>query len=322
MDQCHRLIGIVRREHIVGQPIEDGDGQFEHRSLVFHHQDRFATAIGGSRPQHGWGRLAGFDTTGQVDLEGGSHPRLAVNVDEAVILAHDAVDGGQPQAGALAHAFGGKERLENLTENAFIHAAAVIDDHQKHIFTGNRIRIIVEKCPLKAHVVGLDGNLAHTGNGIPGVDTQVGQDLIHLGRIDFNGPQLSLGLPPQFDIFADEPAQHAQHPFDGIIEIDHPGCHALAAGESEQLTRDVSRAVGGGNDLGQIDVQWIVLGHLVQGQFRVADDHAQHVVVVVGHAAGQTSHGLHLLGLEQLGLKSLAVGFGLPPVGDVSDKIQ
>ena len=44
-----------------------------------------------------------------------------------------------------------------------------------------------------------------------------------------------------------------------------------------------------------------VQGH--QGQFRVADDHAQHVVEIVGHATGQTAHGLHFLRVQQLGFE-------------------
>ena len=50
----------------------------------------------------------------QVDLEGRSLARFAVDIDEAVVLLDDAVDRGQPQAGALAHFLGGEKRFEQM----------------------------------------------------------------------------------------------------------------------------------------------------------------------------------------------------------------
>ena len=42
---------------------------------------------------------------------------------------------------------------------------------------------------VKSDVSRFDGDLAHSGNGVPGIDAQVGQDLIDLGRIHFDRPQ-------------------------------------------------------------------------------------------------------------------------------------
>ena len=50
----------------------------------------------------------------QVDAEGRALARFAVDVDEAVVLLDDAVDGGQAQARALADALGREERLEDV----------------------------------------------------------------------------------------------------------------------------------------------------------------------------------------------------------------
>ena len=77
---------------------------------------------------------------GQVDLEGRSLARLAVDIDEAVVLLDDAVDRGQPQAGALAHLLGGEERLEELCQRLLVHAAAVVADGQQHILAGDKAR--------------------------------------------------------------------------------------------------------------------------------------------------------------------------------------
>ena len=53
------------------------------------------------------------------------------------------------------------------------------------------------------------------------------------------------------------------------------------------------------------------------GQLRMAEDHAQHVVEIVGDPARQTSHGFHLLGLVQPLLQLLLLQFGLLAFGNV-----
>ena len=75
---------------------------------------------------------------GQVDLEGRPLPRLAVHVDEAVVLFDDAVNRRQPQAGALADFLGGEEGLEELCQRLFVHAAAVVADRQQDVPPGSR----------------------------------------------------------------------------------------------------------------------------------------------------------------------------------------
>ena len=77
---------------------------------------------------------------GQVDLEGRSLARFAVDVDEAVVLLDDAVDRGQAQAGALAHLLGGEERLEDVVQGLLVHAAAVVADGQQHILARAQTR--------------------------------------------------------------------------------------------------------------------------------------------------------------------------------------
>ena len=84
-------------------------------------------------------RLVGLGhVPGQVDLEGRALARLAVDVDEAVVLLDDAVDRGQPQAGAFAHLLGGEKRLEDVVQGLLVHAAAVVAHRQQHILAGDK----------------------------------------------------------------------------------------------------------------------------------------------------------------------------------------
>ncbi len=57
-----------------------------------------------------------------------------------------------------------------------------------------------------------------------------------------------------------------------------------------------------------MDSVGIVFLHVSFNKGSISDDDIEYVVEIVGDAAGQCSDGLHLLGLDQLGLQALAIG--------------
>jgi len=59
------------------------------------------------------GRVTIFWAGREVDPELRAQAGLALHFDPALVLFDDAVDGGQAQAGALAHSLGGEERIED-----------------------------------------------------------------------------------------------------------------------------------------------------------------------------------------------------------------
>jgi hypothetical protein len=68
--------------------------------------------------------------------------------------------------------------------------------------------------PAKGDIAGLDGDFTHPGNGVPGIDKEIGQQLIDLGRIDLYRPELCPGVPEQVDILTDQPLEHIEHVFE------------------------------------------------------------------------------------------------------------
>ena len=84
----------------------------------------------------------------------------------------------------------------------------------------------------------------------------------------------------------------------------------LLASESQQLPGEVGGAAGSFLDLIHIAAQGMLGGQRIQHQLGVGTDDHQQIVEVMRHASGQSSDGVHLLGLLQL-------IFQLPPVGDV-----
>ncbi len=65
---------------------------------------------------------------------------------------------------------------------------------------------------------------------------------------------------------------------------------------------------------------WIVRGKAIQNKVAVAHDNTQEVVEIVGDATCQQPHRLHLLGNDQLLLKTLAIGNVLRDSKNTDDK--
>ena len=105
------------------------------------------------------------------------------------------------------------------------------------------------------------------------------------------------------DVLADEPLQHLEHVRHGFVQVQDLGGDRLLAGKGQQLTRQVGRAFGGFADFLEVGMERLGRVHLLQGQLGMAEDDAQHVVEVVGHAARQPTDRFHLLGLLELGFQ-------------------
>ncbi len=63
-----------------------------------------------------------------------------------------------------------------------IHACAVIAYRQLNVFTRNETPVQGAIGLVKLGVRGLDHDFSHTADGIPGIDAEIGQDLIDLAK--------------------------------------------------------------------------------------------------------------------------------------------
>ncbi len=189
---------------------------------------------------------------GQVDLEGRPFARFAVDVDEPVVLLDDAVDCGQPQAGAPIHTLGGEKRFENIVQYFLVHAAAVVADGQQDKLAGNKTGVIGAVGLVEGMVSCFDDDLAHTFDGVTGVDAQVGQDLLDLGGVHLYGPQARPRQPGKIDLLADEALEHFKHTFHVIVQVDHLGGDGLPTGKGQQLPGDARYTFCGREDFIEI----------------------------------------------------------------------
>ena len=107
-----------------------------------------------------------------------------VDIDEAAGLLDDAVDGGEPESGALAHLFGREERLEYLVDDRCRDAGAGIDDFDQHVVGRGHALGVIALALLAGDVGGAQREPAALGHGVTGVDREVHDHLLELGNVE------------------------------------------------------------------------------------------------------------------------------------------
>ncbi len=237
-----------------------------------------------------------------------------VGEDEPARLLDDAVDGRQPEPGALALLLGGEERLEDLRQVGRRDAAAGV--------LGDQHRIVAGRDDLAARPAHVAGDHPAGGEGqrargvfaaarldrIARVDGEVDDHLLELARVGPHGPEIAVMMGLERDLGAEQPLEQLADLGDHVGQLQHFGLQRLLAAEREQLAGQRGRAVRVGLDL--LDVVVVAVAGRVpqQHQVAVADDRGQHVVEVVRHAAGELADRLHLGRLRDLPLEARLLG--------------
>ncbi len=134
---------------------------------------------------------------GEVYAEGRALVEGALDRDVPLVLADDAVDCGQPQAGTLPGFLGGEEGIEDLLDDLRGHALAGVgdrDDGVAHRWARVRWR----------PVGGGDADSAVVANGVAAVDDQIENNLLELSAVYVDRSRRGVQVQVKFDIFADE----------------------------------------------------------------------------------------------------------------------
>src|ERR1700759_1487353 len=102
----HRFRPADRLEDGVTVPFEHSLGNFPDRGLVFHEQNGFLATQRPGRGGGGAGQFMPRLASWQKNAKGRSSSNLAVDANPAAVLFHDAKNGGEAEAGALARLLG------------------------------------------------------------------------------------------------------------------------------------------------------------------------------------------------------------------------
>jgi hypothetical protein len=261
------------------------------------------------RPAAGGGAGAGGAAAG-APVRTGSQTENSVgaDLDPAAVLLGDAVDGRQAEAGAAALALGREEGVEDPRQHRGGDADAGVPHAQADEPAGLCLGRAAEVVGVGRPRLGREHQLPALGHGVARVDRQIDQDLLDHPDVGLGVGQPRLRLHLQGDVLAERPPQEPGDPVHDLPDRHPPGLEHLPAAEDEELPGQARGQLGRvphrAEQLGDLRRQARVL----QGQGNVALDDREHVVEVVGHAAGQQPDRLHLLGLAQLLLEALLLG--------------
>ena len=151
--------------------------------------------------------------------------------------------------------------------------------------------------------------LAGAVHRVAGVDGEVEDRIFELGRVGPDVPGLGGEAGVDGDPLADRAVDQLEHVLDQLGRRDRVGQQGLGAGEGEQAA---GQRGGAGRALHRIvEVELDLAARAVQlapGEIEAADDDREHVVEIVGDAAGQLADRLHLLDLAELRLGGGALG--------------
>ena len=233
-------------------------------------------------------------------LKGRSFAHFAFHFNPTLVLFDDAINCGQPQAGAFPHLLGGKKWFKDAAQVLRSDTAAVVGCRQRNEPASAGPRMLSKVAGVQVLDGDFNRELAAAGHSVPRVDRQVQEDLFHHASIGFDQRRLGKVIELQRDILAEDARQHFGHVADHFIEVQALGLHDLAAAEGEQLAGEGCGALAdllGGPDghSGQIAAR--------QQERGVAVDNGEDVVEIMSDAAGQLADGVHLLGLAQLVLQ-------------------
>ena len=249
----------------------------------------------------------------QHDRKGGAFTGPAADPHRAARLAHDAVHRREAQAGA-AIALGRVEGLEDAGRHLGRHADAGVGHAQVDVVA--RLQAVVAGLGRRQGMAaGADRQPPALGHRIAGVDRQVHQYLRHLARV--HAHELGAGVGPDLQphVLADHAAEHLGDVVDDDVQIHHARRHVGLASEGQELAGERGGAIGGAADL--VHGAAALVGGPRAQRLAPAVDHRQQVVEVVGHAAGQLAHRVHLARLAQLLFEMRAFGDVANEPGDV-----
>ncbi len=210
-------------------------------------------------------------------------------------LLREPVDGGQPEAGARAVAFGGEEGLRGAAEDFQRHPGARVGDHERNVLAGGHLACgDLGRLRTQAHPAGRNGDGAAVRHRVARVQQEVDERHLDLPGVR----ETRREVPVQARFEADGRTQGAlrerAHRGDEGVQVHHAAVELLPAGEGEELP---GQALGARDGLAHAQGQVVPPLRAVRllHQFEVPGDHHQQVVEVVRDAAGELPDGLHSL---------------------------
>ncbi len=146
----------------------------------------------------------------------------------AAALLHDAVGGGEAEAGAFPLTLRGEEGLEHPRQRRLVHAVPSVADRDHHVRPGShQLALPGVTAAFQVDVGRLDHQAAAARHRVPRVHRQIDDHLLDLPGIGFDALQVGPQHRHQLDILPDQPLEHAADVAHHVVEVEYPRLHHL-----------------------------------------------------------------------------------------------
>ena len=215
-----------------------------HRVFVLDDQDRFRARAGRVvAATAAAGDLGVSVGARQVDLERRALAELAVDPDVAAALLDDAVDGREPEPGALAAVLRREERLEEPAAASLrVMPIAGVADREHHVRARGASCTSLHERLVELDVRRLDRQACRRRHRVPGVDDEVHEDLLELPGIGVDAAEV--GRADSATSSMSSPISRRSIgciPVTSAFRSSTVGLQHLLAAEGEQLPRQRRR---------------------------------------------------------------------------------
>ena len=302
-----------RGKDFVADGLQHPPGRGEHRLFVVDEQDVLAAAALDSDLDTVDGTRGGVGVFGrdqwEIEFEGRSGTHGAGDDDAAIAGLHRAVDRCESKAGPLALGLRREERFEESAQLVRRNAGAIVRNGDHGVAARGQDSRGGHDFPFGLSDQGAQGDpaIGTHADRVAGVDAEIGQRLVELARIDLDAVVEVWQGEFECDVLPDDPLQERRRGRDGLGNADDLGFEFRLAGEDEKLLREFGRAPRGVAHREDVGLNRMGIAKLHQGHFRIAEDRLQHVVEIVGDAAGEQANGFHLGHLRDLAAQLLAL---------------
>src|SRR5260370_16458160 len=146
------------------------------------------------------GNFLGVKVPWKVNLKNGSLTQGTVYPNISIDLIKEAIHGRKAEASSLSHTFGGKERLEDMRNGLRTHAGPRVCDRKHHVTSWLRTWMFARVRLVQFYVGGLDLEFSARRHGIPGIHSQIHDDLLDLALVGFDISKLLIQRQGNVDI--------------------------------------------------------------------------------------------------------------------------
>ena len=207
-----------------------------------------------------------------------------------------------------------KKGIEDLGQGLGVHPLPRVAHRQLDVGPRLNLGMVGGVFLVQINLADLDLDVPAAGHGIPGIDHQVHEDLVHLRDVGLDGTGVARIVNIQDDVLPDAPLQDGFGFPDHFRQVHRVHGQHLFAGKGQQLPGQIPGLHGGLQDLLQVVPVGVIRIHVQLQQFRVHDDGRQEVVEIVGHASSQGADAFHLAGLVQLLFQLAGFFLGAQPL--------